>query len=211
MNVRGAGRLALGVALATALAAEGAAQSGPPVGGSATYRWTSRATEAVSVLVQQRDAGGTVTWSLAQDRASLPPVYVTYSIVKGDARTYTLQVVTHQTPTSAPLSGTQLVVDRGSGKAIRSVIQAPKAVIPTPEAELRPLREAGVAPGTRQDVAVPAGRFTTVHGTVGGAEVWVSDQIPALGLVKAVLPAGTLELVQSAPTGATDLLRAAGK
>ncbi|MGZ7246603.1 hypothetical protein ACXWO4_11135, partial [Streptococcus pyogenes] len=63
--------------------------------------------------------------------------------------------------------------------------------------------------GRREEVTVPAGRFQAVSGTVEGAQVWVSDQVPALGLVKAVWPAGTLELVRSAASGATDLL--AGK
>lgn len=207
------GRLVIGVALAGLLATEEAAQAQgtPVVGSSATYRWTSQTTEAVTVLVQQEDATGKVTWSLAQETAPLPPVYVTYSIVKSDAKTYTLQVVTHQTIASDPLSITHVVVDRGSGKTVRSVIQAPKGPIRTPEAELRPLREAGVPLGKREEIVVRGGRFTALHGSVGGAEVWVSNEVPALGLVKAVLPAGTLELTRSATTGAVDLLTAPKK
>jgi hypothetical protein len=37
--------------------------------------------------------------------------------------------------------------------------------------------------------------------------VWVSDQVPVLGIVKGVFPDGQLELVKSGTTGAQDLLR----
>jgi hypothetical protein len=37
--------------------------------------------------------------------------------------------------------------------------------------------------------------------------VWVSDRVPAMGLVKGVFPDGQLELVKSGTGGAQDLLR----
>lgn len=200
--------LAVGLALAVS-AAEAQAPAGPAVGTSATYRWTSTLTQPVSVLVQQPGPGGQVTGSVAEERTAPPPIFVTYSIVRADRRSYTMQIVTHQTPDGPPLSITQVTVTRASGKAVRSVIQRPKGVIPTPESGLRPLREAGVRDGKREDVTVPAGTFTAVRGKVQDAEVWVADQAPALGLVKAVWPSGALELVRSTASGAKDLLAGA--
>lgn len=208
MSAAGGVRLALGIALVAALAVNAAAQPAPVVGASATYRWTSSVTGPAPVLIQTRDAGGQTTWSVAEEPTVPPPLLVTYGIVRGDARTYTLQIVTQQQPDGPPLSITQVTVDRRSGKATRSVIQRPKGLIATPESGLRPLREAAVPGGVREEVSVPAGRFTAVRGSVQDAQVWVSDQVPALGLVKGVWPSGTLELVQSASAGAKDLLAA---
>ncbi|MGH2652702.1 MAG: hypothetical protein ACRDHK_16005, partial [Actinomycetota bacterium] len=174
----------------------------------ATYRWTSSVTESVPVLIQTRDAGGRSAWSVAEERTAPPPLFVTYGIVRGDAKMYTLQIVTQQQPDGTPLSITQVTVDRRSGKATRSVIQRPKGLIATPESGFRPLREAAVPGGVREEVSVPAGRFNAVRGSVQGAQMWVSDQVPALGLVKGLWPSGTLELVQSASVGAKDLLGA---
>ena len=190
--------------LATQVAGQPAA---PAVGSQATYRWTSTVTQRFTVLVQQRDASGQVKWSTVEEGAPLAPIFVTYAVVRGDSKTYTLQIVTHEQLDGPPLSVTQVTVDRASGKALRSVIQRPKGLIDTPESGLRPMREAGVPQGTRESVSVPAGGFTAVRGRGQGAEVWVSDQVPALGLVRAASPSGTLELVRSAATGATDLLK----
>lgn len=198
---------ALGVlALATALVVEGATPVAPKVGGSATYRWTSSLRLPVSVLVARPGPGGQTTWSVAEESSTPSPVFVTYAVVRGDRKSYTLQIVTHDEAQSAPLSVTQITVDTASGKALRRVIRVPKGVIDTPESGFRPLREADVASGTREDVTVAAGRFSALRGTVQGAEVWVSDQVPAMALVKAIWPSGMLELVRSAPSGAEDLL-----
>jgi hypothetical protein len=131
--------------------------------------------------------------------------------VGGDRKTYTLQITTHEQPDSPPLSVTQVRVDRASGKALRSLIRYPKGLIATPESGLRPVREADVAQGRPEEVTVPAGRFTATHGTAQGAEVWASDQVPALGLVKATWREGTLELQAGSPTGATDLFKMASR
>jgi hypothetical protein len=212
-------RIVVGVALVAAVTlpivespvAQVAAQPAPApaVGASATYRWTATARETMPVLVEQRDASGQVTRSVVQEPVAPPPIYVTYAIVKAAAKTYTLQMVTSQAPEGTPLSVTQVVIDKASGKSVRSVIGYPKGVIATPESALRPLRESAVPQGAREDVTVPAGGFTAVRGRAQDAEVWVADQVPALGLVKAVWPSGMLELVGSAPSGAKDLL--AGK
>jgi hypothetical protein len=97
-------------------------------------------------------------------------------------------------------------VDRASGKALRSVIRDKKGVIATPESGLRPFRQAGLT-GATEDVSVPAGRFSAVKAPHRNGTVWVSDRVPALGLVRAEFPEGVLELVRSGTTGAEDLLR----
>lgn len=210
----GAALLALGVMASPAAAqaarpaakpaAKAAPPAGPAVGASATYRWTSALTETVPVLVQQARPGSQPTWSVAQEKVPPGPILVTYSVVRADARSYTLQIVTQERPDGTPLSVTQTTINRASGKAIRSLIRGPKRVAATPDSALRPLREAGIPQGRPEDVTVPAGRFTAVRGSAQGAELWVSDQVPVLGLVKGVWNEGTLELVGTAATGARD-------
>ncbi len=201
----------VGLALAASVAAEAATAQGPSVGAWASYRWTSTLTQTVPVLVQQTGASGQVAWSVAQESVPPAPLIVTYAVLRGDRRTYTLQVVTQATPEAPPLSVTQITVDRASGKAWRSVTRGPKGPVATPESALRPFREADVAQGRREEVTVPAGRFTAVHGAAQGAEVWVSEQVPGLALVKAVWRDGTLELVGSGQSGAKDLLKAGSR
>ena len=195
--------------IVAALPAPAAAQApaDPAVGSWASYRWTSTLTQTVPVLVQQVGAGGQASWSVAQETMAPPPIIVTYAIVRGDRRRYTLQIATQERQDGRPLSITQVTVDRASRKALRSVIRYPKGVIATPESGLRPLRETDVAQGRQEEVTVPAGPFMAVHGAAQGADVWVSNRVPALGLVKGVWPEGTLELVASGATGAPDLLK----
>src|SRR5262249_31980234 len=124
-----------------------------------------------------------------------------------DAKTYTLQIVTSSALDGPPLSITQVVVDRASGKAVRSVIRTPKGVAPTPEDSVRPFRQADLK-GTPESVTVPAGQVAAVRAPCRrDGTVWIADEVPVLGLVKATFPSGTLELVGSGPSGAKDLLR----
>lgn len=176
-----------------------------PAGSWATYVWTSSIAREVSVLVQE-PKDGQVVWSVARESAPPEPIFVTYSMVRVAAKSYTLQIVTRQVENGPPLSITQVTVDRASGKALRSVIQYPKGVIQTPESGLRPFSEAAVK-GERESVTVPAGAFRAVRAPYQSGTVWVSDQVPVLGLAKATLARGTLELVASGASGATDLLR----
>jgi hypothetical protein len=199
-----AAALLLGALLAAGAGAAGSAA--PVVGSWATYQWTSSLRQEVPVLIQQRGADGQVTWSVEKESTSPAPVFVTYAIVRADAKSYVLQIVTRATLEGTPLSITQVTVDRASGKALRSVIQRPKGLIATPESGLRPFRQA-VVKGTPETVEVPAGRMPAVRAAYGAGTVWVSDQVPALGLVKATFPDGELELVQSGASDAKDLLR----
>jgi hypothetical protein len=194
------------VLLALGDAVEVAAQ-GPAVGGWATYEWRSAAKVDVPVLVSQPGASGAAaSWSLDREASAPAPIFVTYAIVRGDAKSYVLQIVTRPTADGTPLSVTQITVDRASGKALKSVIRDKKGVIPTPESGLRPLRQASVQ-GTPEEVTVAAGRFPTVKAPHRGGTVWVSDQVPALGVVKGAFPDGQLELVKRGTAGAQDLLR----
>ena len=197
--------MALMVLLALGVAVEAAAQ-GPAVGGWATYEWRSAAKVDVPVLVRQSGAGGAASWSVDREASTPRPIFVTYSVVRGDAKSYVLQIVTRPTADGTPLSVTQVTVDRASGKALKSVIRDKKGVIPTPESGLRPLRQAGVQ-GAPEEVTVPAGRFTAVKAPYRNGTVWVSDQVPALGVVKGAFPDGELELVKRGTAGAQDLLR----
>jgi hypothetical protein len=191
--------LMLGIALP-------AAAQGPAVGSWATYEWRSTAKMDVPVITRQQDSSGASTWSVDRENVAPGPIFETFSIVKVDAKSYVLQIVTRTTPEGKPLSITQVTVDRASGKALKSVIRDKKGVTATPESGLRPMREAGVQ-GTREEVAVPAGRFAAVKAPYRKGTVWVSDQVPALGIVKGAFPDGQLELVKSGTTGAQDLLR----
>jgi hypothetical protein len=197
--------LMLVVLLALGAAAPVAAQP-PAVGGWATYEWRDAAKVDVPVLVQQPSASGAPTWTVDKESASPRPIFVTYSIVRADAKSYVLQIATRASADSKPLSVTQVTVDRASGKALKSVIKDKKGVIATPESGLRPFREGGVQ-GTKEEIAVPAGRFTAVKASERNGTVWVSDRVPAMGLVKGVFPDGQLELVKSGTGGAQDLLR----
>jgi hypothetical protein len=198
-----------GVAFLVLLVIGGAvevAAQGPPVGGWATYEWKSAAKVDVPVLVRQSGASGTANWSVESEASTPRPIFVTYSVVRGDPKSYVLQIVTRPTADGPPLSVTQVTVDRASGKTLKSVIRDKKGIIPTPESGLRPLRQAGVQ-GTSEEVTVPAGRFTAIKAPHRNGTVWVSDQVPALGVVKGVFPDGQLELVKRGTTGAQDLLR----
>ena len=183
-----------------------AAAQGPAIGSWATYEWKSAAKVDVPVLVQQSGTGGTTSWSVDQEKVVPRPIFETFSVVRGDAKTYVLQIVTRPTADGRPLSVTQVTVDRASGKALKSVTRDKKGVIATPESGLRPLRQAALQ-GPREEVAVPAGRFTAGKAPYRNGTVWVSDQVPVLGIVKALFPDGQLELVKSGTTGAQDLLR----
>ena len=194
------------VALVLGVAGQADAQ-GPAVGSWATYEWRSTAKTDVPVLVQQPAAsGGAATWSVDKESAAPRPIFETFSVVRGDAKTYVLQIVTRLTPDGAPLSVTQVTVDRASGKTLKSVIRDKKGVIPTSESGLRPLRQAGVQ-GASEEITVPAGRFTAVKATHKNGTVWVSDRVPAMGIVKGLFPEGQLELVKSGTSGAQNLLR----
>jgi hypothetical protein len=197
--------LALLVLLALGAATPAYAQ-GPAVGSWATYEWRSNAKMDVPVIVQQQGSGGAATWSVDRESLAPRPIFETFSIVKGDAKTYVLQIVISATPDGKPLSVTQVTVDRASGKALKSVIRDKKGVTATPESGLRPMREAGVT-GSREEITVPAGRFSAVRAPYRNGAIWVSDRVPAMGLVKGAFPDGELELVKSGTTGAQDLLR----
>ena len=194
------------VLLALGVAVDAAAQ-GPAVGGWATYEWKSAAKVDVPVLVQQPGAGGAApTWSVDKEASAPRPIFVTYSVVRGDAKSYVLQIVTSLTADGKPPSVTQVTVDRATGTALKSVIRDKKGVVPTTETGLRPLRQAGLQ-GSPEEVTVPAGRFPAVKAPHRNGTVWVSDQVPGLGVVKGTFPDGQLELVKRGATGAQDLLR----
>lgn len=184
-----------------------AAADGPAVGSWATYQWISALTEEAPVLMRQTGPGGQETWIVSQEKVPPVPLFVTYSVVRGDARRYVLQIVTAKTLDGPPLAITQVTVDRATGKAVHSVTQRPQGPpIATPESGLRPFGAASGA-GTAEEVTVPAGRFTARRVSHPDGVAWVSDQVPVLALVKGQFGSGELALVQSGATGARDRLR----
>ena len=78
-------------------------------------------------------------------------------------------------------------------------------MISTPDSGYRPLRQAGLQ-GTSEEVTVPAGKFTAVKAPHRNGTVWVSDQVPAIGIVKGVYPDGQLDLVKRGTGGTQDRL-----
>lgn len=184
----------------------GAWAQAPAVGNWASYRWTSTIKEPQQVLVRETGADGKVTLRVEKVAAPAATLFVTYAIVGEQDTAYWLQVSTHEGPGALPLAVTQILVDKKSGKSLKSVTQRPKGLIETPENELRPLRESAVK-GDRQEVRVPAGSFVAIHAKVSGVEVWVSDRVAALGIAKAIFPNGVLELTASGQSGAKNLLK----
>ena len=179
----------------------------PAVGSWATYRFTPSLPDRQQIIVRETMSDGTTRIRLEEGPPpTRPSLAITYAIVGETAEGTWLQVTTHQAPEGPPLSTTQILISKKTGKALRSQTLGSKGVVPTPESELRPQRENQVR-GTREEVTVPAGRYQAVRGKVGAIEVWVSDQVPAMGLVKATLSDGTLELLKASPTGAKDLLK----
>jgi hypothetical protein len=192
------------VALASARA--GLAADGPAVGSWATYQWISTLIEEVPVLMRQTGPGGQETWTVSQEKVPPVPLFVTYSVVRGDARRYVLQIVTAKVQDGPPLAVTQVTIDRATGKALYSVTQRPQGPpIATPESGLRPFPARGA--GTAEEVSVPAGTFEARRVTHPDGIAWVSDQVPVLGLVKGQFGSGELALVQSGATGARDRLQ----
>ena len=139
--------LALVVLLALGVAVEAAAQGRRPA--SAAGRRTNgdprpRSTSPCSC--SSPAPAGRPSWSVDREASSPRPIFVTYSVVRGDAKSYVLQIVTRPTADGTPLSVTQVTVDRASGKALKSVIRDKKGVIPTPESGA-PAASPGGRPG----------------------------------------------------------------
>lgn len=190
------------------LSAEARGQGATSVVGSwATYRFTPSLPDRQQIIVRETMTDGTTRVRLEEGPAPVRPSFaVTYSIVGETAEGTWLQVTTHQTADGPPLSTTQILTSKKDGKALRSQILGSRGLVSTPENELRPLKENRVS-GTREEVTVPAGRYQAVRGKVGAVEVWVSNQVPAMGVAKATLVNGTLELLKASPSGAKDLLK----
>jgi hypothetical protein len=184
----------------------GATAGDPVVGSGATYQWTSTLKQEVPVLVKQDQPGAQSTWTVSTESVTPLPLFVRYSILGGDAKSYVLQVVTRHTIEGMPLPAPQITVDRASAKALKSVTQRPKGAIATPERGSRPFRQ-GWGKGTEEDVPVPGGRFRAIRVPYQNGTVWVSDPVPAMGLAKAQLTTGQPELLKSSTSGAQDLLR----
>jgi hypothetical protein len=179
------------------------------VGSYATYKWTSKVEVKKDVLHKTVTPDGRVSYKVIKESVKPKPIYLTCSILKATDKDYLVQVVTRERKDTEPLSVSQVLVDRKTGKGVKAIIKSPKdlPVSFTPGKELIHIPEKAVKEGKKVKLTVEAGTYSCVQGTFNGQEVCVSDEVPSLGIVKANLEDGTAELIESSPTGAKDLIK----
>jgi hypothetical protein len=179
------------------------------VGSYATYKWTSKIEATIDVLNKTVSPDGKVSYKVTKESVKPKPIYLTYAILKATDKDYLVQVITREAKDKEPLSISQVVIDRNTGKGIKAVIRSPKGVPLSypPGKELIHVQEKVVKDGKKVNITVEGGAFNCLQGTFKGQSVCVSDEFPTLGIVKATLEDGTVELVESSPTGAKDFIR----
>ena len=141
--------------------------------------------------------------------------YAHYSVVAYEEDSYWLQRVISMTPNSKPVSITQTLLDRETHEALRYIMHRPAkmnrpaSVIDLPlermgKDEILPLSPEGL-PGLREDIRLEAGNFETLRISQGDAVLWLSADIPVLGVAKAETDVFTMELIHVS-NAARDLL-----
>jgi len=141
--------------------------------------------------------------------------YTAYSIVAREESGYWLQRTTHLRLGSKSLSITQTLLNDFTHKALRYIMHRP-ANMKRPENVIDlPLEKMGKdeilpTPITKAftdagQVQVAAGTFEAKQGQVGDFMLWVSPDVPVLGVVKVEAPEWTMELLRIDHTAA-DLL-----
>lgn len=178
-------------------------------GSYATYKWTSKIEVTKEVINKTVSSDGKVSYKITKETVKQKPVYLTYSILKAADKNYLVQVVTRDGMDTEPLSISQFLIDRKSGKVVKAVVKSPKdhPVPFKPGKELIHIAEKAVKDGKKVSLTVEGKTYNCMQGSFNGNEVCVSDEIPTLGIVKATLEDGTFELVESSPTGAKDLIK----
>lgn len=135
-------------------------------------------------------------------------VYTSYNIAATEDGGYWLQRVTHLTPDAKPLSITQTLLDSETHAAKRYIMHRPanmdrpESVVDLPLAkmgkeEILPNPAAGSASGTVQ-IETEAGAFNTQETAADNATLWLSADVPVLGVAKAETTDWTMELVSIA-------------
>lgn len=178
------------------------------VGSYATYKWRSKVREG-NVLYRTVALDGSISYKVVKEPIEAKPFYFTYSILKATENDYLIQIVAQEGKDTEPLAISQILVDRKTGKNLKAVIKSPKgAALPfSPVEELTPISEKAVKEAKKVNITVEAGSYECLNGTFKGQEVYVSDKIPTLGIIKATLKGGMIELVSSSPAGARDLMK----
>jgi hypothetical protein len=146
----------------------------------------------------------TVMYVTTYQGSQTPPIYTSYSIVAHAESGYWLQRTTSLQPDSGPLSITQTLLDNDTHKPLRYIMHRP-ANMKQPErvADL-PLAEMGkdeVLPTLltkafkeHARIEVPAGTYDTQKGQDKNITLWLSHDIPVLGVVRAEMKDWTMEL-----------------
>jgi len=179
------------------------------VGSYATYKWTSKIEATGDVIYKTVSPDGKVSYKVIKEAVSPRPLYLTYSILKKTAKSYLVQIVARDGKDTEPLSISQVLLDRKTGKGLRAVIKSPKGipVAYTPGRDFIHISERAVKDGKKMTVTVEGGTYSCLQGRFNGQEVCVSDEVPGLGIVKAIAEDGTLELIEGSPVGAKDLIK----
>lgn len=182
---------------------------GEKVGSYATYKWISKVETKKDVIYKTVTPDGKVSYKVTKETERPKPIYLTYSILKATGKDYLVQIVTRDGKDTEPLSISQILVDRKTGKGLKSVVKSPKdlPVAYTPGKEILHISEKAVKDGKKVTITVEGGTFGCLQGTFNGNEVCISDEVPTLGIVKATVEDGTLELIESSQTGARDLIK----
>jgi hypothetical protein len=141
--------------------------------------------------------------------------YTAYSIVAQEKAGYWLQRTTSKQPDSQPLSITQTLLDNFTHKPLRYIMhrpanmKRPANVIDLPLEQMgkdeilpTPITNAFADAGRIQ---VAAGTFAAKQGQIGNSTLWISFDVPVLGVIKVETPEWMMELVRIDPN-VVDLL-----
>lgn len=165
----------------------------------------------LSWAVNRADALGetdrTVVYKIVHQSASGELIsYVACSIVAAEGTSYWLQRTTHLKLDSAPLSITQTLINKATLLPVRYLMYRPANMDKPPRVVDLPLAEMGkdeVLPTTSTGMFVDAGQlqveagtFTVKQGEKNKLQLWLSPDVPVLGVVKAQAQDWTMELVR---------------
>ena len=131
--------------------------------------------------------------------------YAHYSIVASEQDGYWLQRVISMTPDSKPLSMTQTLLDNETHEALRYLMHRPAKMDRPPSVIDLPLERMGkdeilpVSPeglsGATEQIRTEAGDFETLKISEDHAMLWLSAEVPVLGVARAQTDEFTMELI----------------
>jgi hypothetical protein len=162
------------------------------------------------------ETGKTLTYKVLHDTAAGPlTTYVSYSIASQEENGYWLQRTTSMKPDSQPLSITQTLLDDYTHEPLRYIMHRPaqmnrpESVIDLPLSKMgkdeilpTPLIETLSEPIT---LRLEAGTFETQKGQKEGVILWLSLEIPVMGIARVETQESSMELIRITDT-AGDLL-----